>query len=157
VDNLTYLLHLRVFLSFLLIIQDFDCLGKYILQPTRIIGSLLYSHYTIRPKINRIPEPGTEHTRFLVCFQMSTAVVRVSIQAAQTCRLLPSFRQNVSPPSSARVLHVSVSDGWGRSLPVGAFTRQVVRMCDQAYGLCTRTARPGRPGSRNVTSKWPHR
>jgi hypothetical protein len=43
VNKPTYLLHLRVFLSFLRIIRGFDYPGKYISQPTRIIGSLLHS------------------------------------------------------------------------------------------------------------------
>jgi hypothetical protein len=42
VNKLTYLLHLRVFLSFLWIIRCFDHPGKYISQPTQIIGSQLY-------------------------------------------------------------------------------------------------------------------
>jgi hypothetical protein len=42
VNKLTYLLHLRVFLSFLRIVRGFDYPGKYISQQTRIIGSLLY-------------------------------------------------------------------------------------------------------------------
>jgi hypothetical protein len=41
VNKLTYLLHLRVFLSFFRIIRGFDYLGKHISQPTRIIGWLL--------------------------------------------------------------------------------------------------------------------
>jgi hypothetical protein len=42
INTLTYLLHLRVLISFLRIIRGFDYPGKYISQPTRIIGSLLY-------------------------------------------------------------------------------------------------------------------
>jgi hypothetical protein len=56
VNKLSYLSHLRVFLSFLRIIQGFDCPGKYISQPTRIIGSLLYSKNTFQlcaPKLGR--------------------------------------------------------------------------------------------------------
>jgi hypothetical protein len=47
-NELTYLLHLRVYLSFLQIIRGFDCPGKYISQPTRIIGSLLSYKYDER-------------------------------------------------------------------------------------------------------------
>jgi hypothetical protein len=39
-----YVLHQPVFLSFLRIIRGLDYPGKYISQPTRIIGSLLYFH-----------------------------------------------------------------------------------------------------------------
>jgi hypothetical protein len=42
VNKLTYSLHLSVFLSFLWIIRGLDYPGKYISQPTRIIGSVLY-------------------------------------------------------------------------------------------------------------------
>jgi hypothetical protein len=42
VNKFAYLLHLRVFLSFLRIIRGFDYPEKYISQPTRIIGSLLF-------------------------------------------------------------------------------------------------------------------
>jgi hypothetical protein len=42
VNKLTFLLQLRVFLSFLQIIRGFDYPGKYISQPTLIIGGLLY-------------------------------------------------------------------------------------------------------------------
>jgi hypothetical protein len=44
-NKLSCLLHLRV-LSFLLIIRGFDYPGKYISDPTQIIGSLLYMKYT---------------------------------------------------------------------------------------------------------------
>jgi hypothetical protein len=45
-NKLTYLLHLRGFISFLRIIQGIDYSRKYISQPTRLIGSLLYYRKT---------------------------------------------------------------------------------------------------------------
>jgi hypothetical protein len=45
VNKLTYVLYLRVFLSFLRIIRGFDYPGKHISQPTRIIGSPLIKEY----------------------------------------------------------------------------------------------------------------
>jgi hypothetical protein len=42
VNKLSYLLHLRVFLSFLRIIRGLDYPGKCISQQTRIIRSVLY-------------------------------------------------------------------------------------------------------------------